>query len=469
MVAIAHPFGSAAGKYAFLGEATLTNCFAEIREDNGKAKYVIVPSDGSTIFSDVTDTPNRGTIYLDDMQEARTVHSGRSYSVDSAGTATSLGVIPGIDKVRIARNQKTTPQIAYQCAVGIYIEESDVTTKLSDADFPEGATIVDICDAEGHLIVALEDGRFTWSGLHEMTSIDGLDFNTAAQSPDRNVGCRPYLGKLFLFGRQTIQPFNYTGNVDSLWEPNPTSVPRGCAGRWTIVPFDNAIGFLGDDGIYYRLNGLQPTRISNHYVERLIQSEADPSVIEAQTWSRAGHAFVELKGTNWSVVYDANTGQWHNRETYNENTWRHVNAFSAFGKTIVGDKLGGSLYYMDETAYTEADGIQLAKMKCPPLNTFSDGAIVDALHIDYLTGEGLTLPADQGYDPLLMVRLYKDGGHEVAIERHIKLGKRGNRKRVTSRRWGKVKSLGGVFEFVQSDPVGRALAQIDVDVRQLNL
>jgi hypothetical protein len=214
---------------------------------------------------------------------------------------------------------------------------------------------------------------------------------------------------------------------------------------------------------------LQPTRISNHYVERLIQSEADPSVIEAQTWSRAGHAFVELKGTNWSVVYDANTGQWHNRETYNENTWRHVNAFPAFGKTIVGDKLGGSLYYMDESAYTEADGIQLAKMKCPPLNTFSDGAIVDALHIDYLTGEGLTLPADQGYDPLLMVRLYKDGGHEVAIERHIKLGKRGNRKRVTSRRWGKVKSLGGVFEFVHSDPVGRSLAQVDVDVRQLNL
>lgn len=468
MALIATPFGSSAGKYNFLGTATLTNCFAELRNDGGKARYVIVPSDGTTSFSSVTDTPCRGAVHYDDLDLAYTVHSGRIYSVTSAGTATSRGVIPGQDKVRIVRNQKITPQILVHCSAGVYVMEAHVVSKIIDSDLPTSVTLVDIAVFDGYTVYAYSDGRFFISSLNEATTIDALDFATAESSPDGLVAVYVLGEYLLLFGTRTIEPWRNTGDADFPFTPMPTIIPRGCASRWSITKFDNSLVFLGDDGIIYRLNGFQPVRISDHEVERLIQTESDPSVIEAQTWSRAGHAMVEFKGTNWSKVYDANTQQWHDRESYGQDVWRHVNAFPAWNKTIYGDKLTGNLYYADATVHTEAGGTQVATMRFPPLQSFGNGFILDAVHLDFLTGQGATLTTAQGYDPILMFRIYKDGGNVVAFERELKTGKRGAYQgSVTTRRLGKCGGQGAVIEIAMSDPVGRALALCDAEVRPL--
>lgn len=469
MTAIQTPFGSSAGKYAFLGTAKLKNCFAELRNDGGKAKYVIVPSDGTTLFSEVTDTPCRGAAYYDDLDKAYSVHSGRVYSVVSAGTKTSLGVVPGQDKVRIVRNQKTTPQIMIHASTGVYMIESGAVSKIiSDSLFTD-ATLVDIAVFDGYTVYCYSDGRFLISSLNESTTIDPLDFATAESSPDGMVACYVLGDMLLLFGTKTIEPWRNTGDPDFPLTPMPSVIPCGCLSKWSIAPLDNSLAFIANDGIVKRLAGLgAPTRISDHEVERLIQGEADPSVIEAQSWSRAGHAFYELKGTTWSKVYDANTQQWHDRETYAETVWRHNNAFAAWNKTYVGDRLTGNLYYMDATVHTEASGIQVSTIRFPPLQSFGNGFILDALHLDFLTGQGVLSPTALGYDPLLMLRISKDGGNSIVFERHLKTGKRGAYGRVTTRRLGKCGPQGAVFELAMSDPVGRALALADVEVRPLH-
>jgi hypothetical protein len=464
MTAVASPFGSDAGKYKFLGDAKLVNCYAEIRNDNGKAKYNVVPSDGSTLFSAVADTPCRGAFYAEDLDIAYVSHSGRVYQVNSAGTATSVGLLPGIDKVRFARNQATMPQFVIRCDAGLFKIENNVISTISDVDLPD---VEDICDADGYIVYIIADGRYFISGLNDAATIDALDFASAEQASDKLVAGWSWGGYLLLFGQRTIEPHKNTGNADFPFEPMPTVIPRGCAGKWTIANCDNSVMFLGDDGIYYRLNGFQPVRISNHEVERLIQSESDPSVIEAQSWSRGGHAFIELKAPTWSKTWDANTGQWHDRETYNQNTWRHNNAFRAWGKTIVGDRLSGNLYYKDSTVYTEASDTQIMKVRFPTLNVFPQGGIVDAVHIDWATGQGVTSPTAQGYSPKLVLRISKDGGNSYSFERELDAGRRGNFKRITARRLGKVGPQGLVMEMAMSDPVGRALAQVDAQVRPL--
>jgi hypothetical protein len=465
MVAVAPPFGSSKGKYNFLGTAALKNCHAEIRDDNGKARYVIVPADGTTLFSEVSDTPCRGTIFLDDLDLAYTAHSGRVYSVNSAGTDTSLGVVPGQDKVRFARNQKTTPQIVIRCNTGVYVVENSVVAKIIDDDLP---SVEDICDHDGYIVYLISDGRFFLSGLNEVTTIDALDFDTAQRSADKGVAAWSWGGFLLIFGRQTIEPFRTTGAADFPFERMPTVIPRGCIGKWTIANCDNTVFFIGDDGIVYRLNGFQPVRVSNHEIERLIQAESDPSVIEAQSWSHEGHSFIEYKGTNWSKAYDANTQQWCDLETYGQTVWRHNNAFRGWNKSIHGDKLTGNLYYRDSSVNTEAGGTQVATIRFPALNVFPDGGVVDALHLDFVTGQGVQSTTAQGHDPILMLRVYKDGGNAISFERNLKTGKRGKYGRVTTRRLGKCGPQGMVFELAMSDPVGRALALADVDVRQLN-
>lgn len=464
MTAVPSPFGSSAGKYNFLGTAKLTNCFAEIRDDHGKARFVIVPSDGTTLFSSVTDTPCRGTLFRGDQNLAYTVHSGRAYSVISTGVASSVGVIPGQDRVRLAGNQKTTPQIAVRCNAGVYCIENGAATKITDPDLP---TVEDICEIDGYVIYILSDGRWFWSGLNEITTIDPLDFASAESASDKLVAGWSWAGYLLLVGQTTIEPWKLTGvNVDEPFEPMPTVIPRGCIGKWTIANCDNAVMFVGDDGIVYRLNGFQPSRISNHEVERLIQTETDPATITAQSWSRGGHAFYELKGTNWSKVYDANTKQWHDRASFQQTTWRMDHAFAGWNKTICGDKLSGMLYFHDNVN-TEADGIQIATIRFPTLNTFPMGGILDALHLDYVTGQGLTSTTAQGYDPLLMLRLSKDGSNSFPYERQLKTGRRGAYGRVTTRRLGSFGPQGVVMELAMSDPVGRALANTDVAVRPL--
>jgi len=463
MTAVATPFGSAAGKYRFLGDAKLVNCFAEIREDNGRAKYVIVPSDGSTLFSSVADTPCRGTLYSEKLDLAISIHSGRALTVNSSGVATSIGVVPGIDKARLVQNQKITPQTVIRVNTGVYVIEGNAISVITDDDLPN---VEDITECNQRIIFILRDGRFFWSEINEAASIDALSFATAEQASDNLVAGWSWGGYLLLFGQRTIEPWKNT-TTDAVFEPMPAVIPRGCAGKWTIANFDNSVTWLGEDGIYYRLNGFQPIRISNHEVERLIQSEPDPSAIEAQSWTRAGHAFVELKGSDWSKVYDANTKQWHDRETYAQETWRHNNAFAAWGKVVVGDRLTGNLYYMDETVNTEAGGVQVARIKFPTLNVFPNGGIVDAVHLDWVTGQGVTSPSALGHDPLLMFRVYKDGGNSIAFERHLKTGKRGEYGRVTTRRLGKCGPQGMVMELAMSDPVGRALAQVDVQARPL--
>lgn len=461
------PFGSSAGKYNFLGTAKLTNCFAEVRSDGGKAKYVVVPSDGSTLFSEATDTPCRGAVYYDDLDLAYTVHSGRVYSVTSAGTATSRGVIPGQDKVRIVRNQKSTPQIVIHCATGAYIVENNLVAKIIDDDLPTDATLVDIAVFDGYTIFIYSDGRIFKSSLNEASEIDALDFATAESSPDGLVGGYVLGEYLLLFGTTTTEPWRNTGDADFPLTPMPSVIPRGCLSKWSIAKLDNTVVFIGDDGIIYRLNGFQPQRISDHEVERLIQTESDPSVIEAQSWSRAGHAFVEYKGTNWSKVYDANTQQWHDRASHGETVWRHNNAFSAWNKTIVGDRLTGNLYYMDATVHTEASGVQVSTMRFPALQSFGNGFVFDALHLDFLTGQGALLSTSQGYEPLVMCRVSKDGGNSFAFERRLKTGRRGAYGRITTRRLGKCGPQGAVIELAMSDPVGRALALAGANVRPL--
>lgn len=464
MTAVATPFGSAAGKYKFLGDAKLVNCHSELREDNGKARYVIAPVDGTALFSEVTDTPSRATIYLDDIDTAYSFHSGRVSSVNSAGTAVSIGVIPGSDKIRVVRNQKTTPQTVARCDAGVFRIENGVVEKIVDEDLP---TVEDITECDGYIVYIIEDGRYFLSGLNEATTVDALDFASAEQASDKLVAGWSIGGFLLLFGRSTIEPHKNTGGSDFPFEPMPTVIPKGCIGKWTIANCDNTVMFVGEDGIVYRLNGFSALRISTHEVERLIQGESDPSVIEAQSWSRAGHAFYELKGTNWSKVYDANTQQWHDRETYTEATWRHTNAFRAWNKVIFGDRLTGNLYRSDETIYTDAGGTQIAKIRFPALKVFPNGGIVDALHFDFLTGQGVTSPSAQGHDPKLMLSVSKDGGNSYAIYRELKTGKRGAYGRVTTRRLGKLGPQGAVMELAMSDPVGRALAQVDAAVRPL--
>jgi hypothetical protein len=465
LTAIQTPFGSAAGRYAFLGSMSLENCYVELQGPAGKAKYVVLPSDGAIEHSEVTDTPCRGFIFLEDLDLLYTFHGSSAWKVNSAGVATYVGTIPGIDRVQLTRNKKATPQITVRCDAGLYLIENDIILDIVDADLPDDIVTLDTLGE--YTLYGNEDGRVFYSEQGETVNVDALDFFTAEQSADKLVRIKVDQGAAFLFNQNTIEEWPLTGNADSPFEFRRV-IQKGLKARDSVVHCDLTLMWVGNDGIVYRLEGYSPKRISNHEVERLIDGDDAAEDILGFTWSRGGHTFYALKGSDWTRVYDASTGEWHKRKSTGLDVWRFQFAAMAWGRPIFGDQESGGVFYPDADTYTEDGEIMTYKVRSPFMHAFPDGGIVDRISVDFLAGQGVTLASAQGFNPILMVSHSIDGGNTFSVPRHIAMGHQGEYDtEVNSWRWGKFGSKGVVWELSVTDPVGRALANMDCKVRPL--
>ena len=81
MSALPFAFRINQSKYAFAGEAQLINAYAEPQGPDAKDPLAVLPSYGMTLERAVTDTPQRGAIYLDDLDCIYTVHATSVYKV----------------------------------------------------------------------------------------------------------------------------------------------------------------------------------------------------------------------------------------------------------------------------------------------------------------------------------------------------------------------------------------------------
>ena len=83
MTALPFAFQTNQSKYAFAGEAQLINAYAEQQGSDAKDPLAVLPAYGMTLERTVTDTPQRGAIYLDDLDCIYTVHATSVYCADA--------------------------------------------------------------------------------------------------------------------------------------------------------------------------------------------------------------------------------------------------------------------------------------------------------------------------------------------------------------------------------------------------
>jgi hypothetical protein len=461
------PFGSQAGKYHFMGSAALVNCYAEIQQEGGKSKLVIVPSEGMVSFSAVTDTPCRGALFMEDLDVAYVCFSSSVYKITEGGTATRIGTIPGADQVKITRNKSDPPQITIHCNAATFYIENDVVRRLDSENLPDD--IVSIETLGEFTLFLGEDGRVTFSSQGD-TSTVGLDFFTAEQSPDRGVELKVDRGELLVFGEFTTEVWSFQGaDLDAPFVFR-TLIQRGCLAEHSVQTCDGTIMWAGqskegEKGIY-RLEGYTPKKVSTHEIDRLIESETDPSVIRTFSYGRAGHSFYVVKGTNWTRTYDAATQQWHSRKSYGLQVWRAQESFAAWNKIILGDQETGTLFSLADDTFTESESVMVMEIITPFLHAFPNGGVLDRASFDLLVGQGVTSPTALGYNPLVMISKSVDGGNTWSFPRHVELGKQGQfLKRINTWRLGSFGPKGIALKIAISDPVGRGLASMDAGVR----
>lgn len=469
-------FRSNPAKYSFAGAARLINAYAEAQGKDAKAPLAVLPCPGMVSCCTVTDTPNRGLIFLDDLECGYVVHSSGVFKYvktsDSPFTlsATRIGTLPGLDQVQMSRNQADPVQVSIHCDAGEFYIEVDTVKKVLASNFTTAPVTSEYVG--GYTVYGEANGRFDFSSINQCQTVDPIDFATAEQYADKLVRIKADGSDMFIFSHTSIEPWRVTSDLDLPFQLIGGSVAKkGLVAPDSVVASDNTLMWPGEDNIFYRFQGYSPQRISTHAQERLLEGDADRESIQGLAYSFEGHSFASWTSTNYTVCRDSATQFWHDRLSYGMPNWRARNAVRAFGKTIVGDSQTGQLFYLDKDTYTENGGVMIWGVDTPFLHAVGgNGGIVDALYIDIATGVGTLLASSAGFDPILMLDWSVDGGYTFKGHRQLKLGKRGaTTTRICARRLGKFGDKGIMFRLRISDPVIRSVIAMSANVRPLKL
>lgn len=443
------------------------NLMPEMGPVNGKTPIGMAGIPSLLEFTEIGNGPIRGLIQLGVY--AIVVSGSEVYRLSANQDSLLLGqVTAGRQIVKMASNGT---QVLILAGAGVsdgFIATTEDVTQITDPDFLGGS---DVDFLDGYFIISVPDSdEYYISALYDGFVYDPLDFATAEGAPDNIRGLIVDHREIWLMGDETIEVWYNSGNPDFPFErASGTFIQRGTSARDSLVRLDNSLFWVGEDGIVYRAQGYNPVRISTDAIEQRITESVSASDLIAFGYSLDGHAvYVLKKPEEWTLVYDAQTKLWHERQSCGRGFYKVDTFLKIFDRYLLGDDRTGKIYFLDnsvfgrETSSTSSDVEgTCAIMAAPPLWADAQTASVNALVVDMQRAVGLT--TGQGSDPKVMLRYSNDGGHTWSSEKWRNMGKKGEYKsRARWNRHGNFRQR--VYELTIADPVQRFIMEAYAEV-----
>lgn len=448
-----------------LNSQRCVNFYAE-KDESGTGKNVaaLYGTPGTRLLATLGGTGGLRGLWVPTTGNMIAVQGGSVYTVSSAWVGTLVGTIPNATTpVSIADNGITAVIVDGVRGYTLTLATS-AFAQITDPDFM-GADRVDYID-DLFVFNRPGTGQFYISGFGA-TTFDGADFATAEGSPDVIVSFIVDHRQLVIFGTESGEIFENTGNADfPLERAGNVFIEQGCAAKFGIGKIDNTIFWIGGNkkgnGTVWRLDGARPARVSTHAVEKAIQGYSTIADCRIYTYQQEGHSFVVLNFPDASKtwVFDASTALWHERAYLSPTTGtlgRHrSNCHAFFNNThVVGDWENGKLYALDLDYYSD-NGDPMPSIRSA--SHIADGSYKrirhDALQIDFEAGVGTQ--TGQGVDPQAMLEWSDDGGHTWSAQHWRPIGKVGKYKdRVRWKQLGQSKDR--IYQVTISDPVKRVI------------
>lgn len=394
-----------------LSSQRLVNAFAESQPRTAKNNVSVHGCHGIVEFATCGFGPIRGGIEVQDV--AYFVSGEEFWSVSSDGTSQLLG--SGITGGGTVSMDGSDEEVVIVNGTNGYIFDiaGNSFSAIGDADFNAANTValinsVFVYDWAG-------TNKFFCSQELDAGNIDALDFASAESSPDGVVCVRNRNGLLMVFGTHSLESWDHTGASDFPFSKiKGGTIDRGIAGPYAIVDEDASLFFLGDDRVFYRLNGLQVIRISTHAIERTWQDYTRVDDAFCFRLPVDGHKFIYITFPTAGATFgfDIATGLWHERMSWDprgsELKWRVSCAVPVYNKILVGDGNSGKIGYLDRRTYTEFGDPSLMLAVFPPIYPNGKNTSLPCFEVDMETGVGLS--TGQGSDPQVMLEYSTDGG-----------------------------------------------------------
>lgn len=392
------------------------NMYAEAQPSGSKSQIPIFGVPGIVRFATCGTGPIRGVWKMAGVLYV--VSGQRLYSVTSAGVATDVGgAILGVGNVSMSDNGTQlcivngTQGYIYTVAGGFQLITSPAFNPAKTVIFFDNYFVFDWNGTNKFFISDTLDG----------TSYDALAFASAEVSPDYVLCTVNQQENLLIFGQSTIETWYDSGDVNFPFNRyDGATIERGCLAPLSVIKEDNSVFFLGDDQIFYRLNGVVPVRISTHAIENAWSKY--PILSDATCWSYTwqGHKFIVLTfpSGNATWIYDIATNLWHERISFNSSNesmqrWRVSCGINCYGKILVGDAYNGNIGFLQENTHTEYDNLLQAYMVAPVIHSDRKRVFMYKFELDIQTGVGLT--TGQGSDPQYMLDWSDDGGRSWSL------------------------------------------------------
>lgn len=435
------------------------NFYAEKEPPDTKTTVAVLGIPGLLSFINAGQGPIRG---LHVMNNILYVISGQEfYSVTAPLTVTLLGSgITGGNFVPMSDNGLQVIMVNGQDGY-VYTASTNTFAQITDPNFFPANTVTFF--DEYFLLDRIGTNEWFFSNILDGTTYNALDFESATVEPSFTQAIVNQQENALIFKQKSIETWYDTGANDNPWARyDGATIERGCIAPLTPIKEDNSVFFLGDDLIFYRLDGVLPHRVSTHAIEEEWQTYITCADAYCFSYTFNGHKFVVLtfQTANTSWIFDISTGLWHERVSFNAKyvslgRWRGNCAVEWLGLVLIGDAFSGHVGQLSSSTYTEFGLPIVGELISPPVHQDRKRIFCSLLELDMQTGNGLT--TGQGSDPQAMLSISRDGGRTWGtFQSWASLGKQG--EYLTRVRWKKLGQGRQILFKVQiSDPVPRVV------------
>lgn len=348
---------------------------------------------------------------------------------------TSLGTIDGGGPVSMAGYESFL-----FVAAGTRLWGYDGTT-LAAIAIPDSADVIKVIVAASRALVIRKDtGKFYWSDALE-TDIESLDFATAENQPDRLLDMLYIDGILRLFGAETVENWPLTTDASLPFQPLPGSViERGIKATGCATAIGSTFAWVTN------LNEVcltdENTILSNEGLQARIEASTDVSLF---TFIVDGVECLALRLDDETQVW--RNGRWSQFASYGEtNLIPQCYAGGIFGSAVDGRTVQWG------TGHEDFGGVLERRFRAGfPLD--SGGLEIDNVVLRVNVGQTPYLTGDY-IEPVVEMRLSRDGGQTWGIWRSASLGQQGNyRTKVQWTMCGMASQPGLLMEFRVTAPV----------------
>lgn len=408
------------------GGGRLLNVHAEPLGDGAIRKGTWHRDPGLQTFAKTGQPGYRGSIFVNNL--IYSVWTNNVTTVDASGVSTNRGSLPGTDRVSLAQNQSTPPDVvAVSPANGAYLLTT-AGAPITPAPYNGGGGLPQpnsVTFQDGYFFYGIGDCRVFASPLNSIGTINSLTF-IRLQAKSSAIGMRviAFSGLLFCFTNVSCEVWSDAANPAPNFPYNRLQVLEyGLLQPTAIAGFEDGFSQLfwvsQDYGVYTLTPGsLAPQKVSTPDLDRLIEAHVrEGHQIMAGCYVFAGKRMFTLSHqaalppdpAAFTWQYNITTGLWNERGSLLSGIltrWRGEGGHRAFGRWLVGDvepgvATTGNLGFIDDQIYTEFYSPILARLESGVAAAFPGRLRVP--RADFIFVRGVGRAADSLVMPIINV------------------------------------------------------------------